>query len=357
MCSLAELRQAAASALLRAWTRRGFIARLLLPVTWLYTLLSAARRGLYTTGACASHRANTRVLVVGNVIAGGAGKTPTVIALVQHLMACGIQVGVVSRGHARQAGAVQRVVAGMATQDTGDEPQLIFNATAAPVVVGVHRAQAVQELLRWHPSIEVVVCDDGLQHYALYRDLEVCVFDDRGLGNGYLLPAGPLRESWPRKAVARCGQDKRRLLVLHTGKSPAFAGFRAKRQLAPHALRASGETIALAQLAALKPLLAVAGIAQPLAFFSDLHDAGLAFVQCIALDDHHVYSAQEVQRWSACQIVCTEKDARKIWQFAPDAIAVPLIQTMEPDFYAALHTLLDPLLATKLSSPHGPQTT
>ena len=165
-------------------------------------------------------------------------ETSTTIALAQHLKARGLQVGVVSRGHGRSGQDVRAVLPSDDAEQVGDEPLLMARATAVPVFVAPRRWDAASALLAAHPQTDIILCDDGLQHYALRRDLEVCVFDDRGLGNGWLLPSGPLREPWPRKPLARVGQTDERLLVLHTGATPAFDGFRAKRTLASHAIAA-----------------------------------------------------------------------------------------------------------------------
>ena len=240
---------ALASALLRAWTGKGPLAWALLPVAALYGALAAVRRQLFRWQRLKSQRVNAFVIVVGNVVAGGAGKTPTVISLVRHLQARGLRVGVVSRGFGRDGQACQPVSASSSAQEVGDEPLLIARATGAPVFVAHDRHQAASALLAQHPQTDVIVCDDGLQHYGLYRDLDICVFDDRGCGNGWLLPAGPLREPWPRRGVAAAGQSAGRLLVLNTSGAGAGVGgggqFSAQRALA---------TVARDRLGAAQPL-------------------------------------------------------------------------------------------------------
>jgi tetraacyldisaccharide 4'-kinase len=202
------------------------------------------------------------------------------------------------------------------------------------------------------------VCDDGLQHYALHRDLEVCVFDNRGCGNGWLLPAGPLREPWPRQALTQAGQSSERLLVLHTGTEPAFTGYRATRTLAPEGLLSDGTRIALGELPTDggKPLFAVAGIAQPQAFFDMLEGLGISLAGTLALPDHYDFDSYLRIPHEGYRLICTEKDAQKLWQVAPDAIAVALVQTAEPAFWSALDTSVDALLSGQLSSLHGHKT-
>jgi tetraacyldisaccharide 4'-kinase len=218
----------------------------------------------------------------------------------------------------------------------GDEPLLIKHSTAASVFVASRRLQAALSLLERHPETQVIVSDDGLQHLALGRDLEICVFDDRGIGNGLLLPAGPLRERWPRPVD----------LVLHTGTRPVFAGFTAKRALDRHAHRADGSHVALADLAqsGIKPLLAIAAIAKPEDFFAMLRAAGLHLVRTISLPDHCDFSTWSRQEYRNYTIICTEKDAVKLWQQEPDALAVPLLCMLDPAFIARLDALLSDLL-------------
>lgn len=314
------------------------VAHLLLPFSWVYRLVAASRRLVYAVGLKPTQKVDALVLVVGNVIVGGAGKTPTVISIVKHLQARGLHVGVISRGYGRDSTATLEVTPTSLPQDVGDEPVLVQRSTGAPVVVGATRVHAAQTLLARHPRTQIVVCDDGLQHYALHRDLEICVFDNRGCGNGWLLPAGPLRESWPRLALAQAGQSNERLLVLHTGTEPAFDGYRATRSLAPAGLLSDGTRIALNSLTYNegKPLFAVAGIAQPQAFFDMLSALSIPLAGTLALPDHYDFHSVLRTSHESYRLICTEKDAQKLWQIAPDAIAVPLIQTAEPSFWSAL---------------------
>jgi tetraacyldisaccharide 4'-kinase len=349
------LARALGPAMVRAWRHRGPLACLMQPVSWLYALLAGVQRAFYRLGWLQPQRLPCAVVVVGNVVAGGAGKTPTTMGLVSHLRASGLAVGVVSRGYGRISDSVRMVQSGDDPADTGDEPLLIARATGAPVYVGRNRHAAASALLAAHPETQVIVCDDGLQHYALYRDVEVCVFDDRGVGNGWLLPAGPLREPWPRKTLAAMGQTAARTLVLHTGKAPAFGGFRAHRTLAPSALAHNGNAIPLDTLKA--PLLALAGIATPDAFFASLSAAGVLFDKTLALPDHFDFAQLDTQQLVGYQVICTEKDAVKLWKVWPTALAVPLVQTLEPAFLTALDSMVQGVLRAKLSSGHGHQTT
>ncbi len=281
----------------------------------------------------------------------GPAKTPLVIALVRHLQAQHIAVGVVSRGYGRSGSDCVEVTPTAPLAQTGDEPALIHKLTGVPVFVADKRTEALQALLAAHPDTAVVLCDDGLQHYALQRDIEIAAFDDRGAGNGWLLPAGPLREPWP--ARKHHGLD----LVLHTGQKPAFEGFTSRRQLADDAWSPSGDRVALDGLRG-RPVTALAGIANPQAFFGMLGDRGLMLEATITLPDHHVFSEADLAGLRGRTVLCTEKDAVKLFALPGaaglDLLAVPLVFSPEPAFFAAFDALLAPLLSP-LPSKHGHQ--
>lgn len=328
-----------ARALQRAWLRRGPLASLLWPASLVFGALAGLRRVAYRTGVLRSEAVPVAVVVVGNVVAGGAGKTPIVIALVRHLQARGLQPGVVSRGHGRQARDCREVHPDADPAQVGDEPLLVARSTRAPVFVAPSRIDAARALLASHPGCRVIVSDDGLQHARLRRDVEICVFDDRGAGNGWLLPAGPLREPWPRAVD----------LVIRTAAS-GLGGFEVQRQLAPAARRRDGTELPLAALAG-RPLVALAGIARPEAFFEMLRARGVQPQRCIALPDHAALATLPAGLEHS-ELVCTEKDAVKLWRLRPDAWAVPLLVELEPAFWPAFDRLLD----AKLSSRHGSET-
>ncbi len=329
-------------ALLQAWTRRGWLAWLLWPVSLAYGALVLLRRGLYQFGVFQTHSVGVPVVIVGNVVAGGAGKTPAVIAIVEHLKARGLQPGVVSRGYGRATNDCREATPDSTAADVGDEPALIARSCSVPVFVAAARDEAVRKLLKAYPQTGVIVCDDGLQHYALQRDVEICVFDDRGIGNGFLLPAGPLREPWPRAVD----------IVLNSGPAPAVPGFGATRELADHAQRADGSRITLAGLSGQRAI-AVAGIARPEPFFEMLRERGVILAEAIALPDHHDFSGWQppaVPTEPDLPLLCTEKDAVKLWHTYPQAWAVPLVFTPDPGMLQALDGLVDARLGAKLSS-------
>lgn len=330
----------------RAQTR-GPMNRLLWPVSLLYRALVATRRWAYAAGWFKVHQLDVPVVVIGNVVVGGAGKTPCTIALVNHLRASGWHPGVVSRGHGRATSGVTHVLADTPAGLAGDEPLLIQRRTGAPVCVAARRVDAAQALLAAHPEVDVLVCDDGLQHLALGRRLSIVVFDDRGTGNGWLLPAGLLREPWPPARAAAFRPD----LLLQQGRadgprpaSVSTAGlplFHASRRLASHAVGPDGETIELSQLNG-QPVTAVAGIARPQVFFDMLRSAGLAPVSEVPLPDHAEPSLY-AERLHGVRgpVICTEKDAIKLFAWLPadspmKAWAVPLELTPEPAFFEAV---------------------
>ena len=323
------------STLTRAWSRRGPLARLLWPVALLMTLLVRLRQGLYMSGVWRTQRLPVPVVVVGNVVAGGAGKTPTVMAVVQHLRTRGHTPGVISRGHGSRLSHPRAVLPTSTAADVGDEPLLMAQHTGVPIWVGHQRVDTAQALLQVNPQVDVLVSDDGLQHLALGRDIEVCVFDDRGVGNGWLLPAGPLREPWPRAVD----------LVLHTGQQPAFSGrscFHARRALAEQAVQADGKRLTLDELSQhAGPLMALAGIANPQAFFDMLRARGLPLARTLPLPDHYEFDSSMTSNCAGYTLICTEKDAVKLWPLMPTAWAVPLQLDLPAPFCAALDALLD----------------
>lgn len=298
-----------AALLQRHWwrPRPSLLARCLQPLSWLYQALAALDRRRQRHQAL---RLPVPVLVVGNLIVGGAGKTPTVITLVQALQARGWRPGVVSRGYGRQGTGLVAVTRSTSARACGDEPLLIHLRTGAPVMVCRDRVQAGQALLQAHPEVDLLVADDGLQHLRLARDRQVIVFDGRGAGNGLLLPAGPLRQPLP--AVAPPNTQ-----VLYNAKaaSTPWPGTLAHRRLtgltrleAWWAGQAAdpGAWAALAQ----HTVRAAAGLAQPERFFHMLEQHGLK-LRRLPLPDH---APLDTPPWGdeAVDVVVTEKDAVKL---------------------------------------------
>jgi tetraacyldisaccharide 4'-kinase len=283
------------------------------------------------------------VLVVGNVVAGGVGKTPVVIALVQHLQAQGWQVGVISRGYGRTDTQIRMIHEQSSAKEVGDEPLLIAKRCACPVAVGSDRVQVARALLAQHPQVQLIVSDDGLQHASLPRDIEICVFDERLTGNGWLLPAGPLRESWPRAHTAAwClevqTRDAPRESIPRPSNGDATQGASSRvdhptapltilRHLSPIAHNAQGQT---KPLTALSPAQALAGIAKPQQFFDQLRLSGVDLRHTWGLSDHdQMHTLPPIE--DSLPLLCTEKDAVKLWQQHPSAWAVALSCTLPPE--------------------------
>ena len=182
------------------WRENGLRARLLLPFGQLFFALAALRRFAYRFGFLRSERLPVPVVVVGNIIVGGAGKTPLTLWLAQRFLTLGRKPGIISRGYGRSGAGIQKVGAGGTAFEVGDEPLLLARRSGCPVYVGSDRAAAARALIAAHPECDLILCDDGLQHYRLQRDVEIAVIDRRCLMNGWPLPAGPLREPAERLA-------------------------------------------------------------------------------------------------------------------------------------------------------------
>lgn len=298
------------SILTRAWLRRGPLACALLPVSLLFRLLAALRLRLFRAGFLSSERLPVPVVVVGNIFIGGTGKTPLTIWLAQALRAAGLRPGVISRGHGGKDSAPRAVSPGANPLDVGDEPLLIAARAGCPVFVGRRRAEAGRALLAAHPEVDVLITDDGLQHYALARDVEIVLFDGRGVGNGWTLPAGPLREPPSRRrdvtvvnapeitpALARAVGGRPFRMQLEGGMAEPLLG---------------GATVPLSGLAG-RRLVASAGIGNPGRFFAMLRSYGLDFAE-LPLPDHHDFLDRPFDAVDADVILITEKDAVKCRQ-------------------------------------------
>ena len=315
--------------LVRAWQSRGLAAWALWPISLLYGAVVRLRRALYRHGTLRSEHPGRPTIVVGNVIAGGAGKTPVVMALVQHLKARGLQPGVISRGYGRSTTDCREVLADSPASEVGDEPALIARSCGVPVFVDRQRIIAARAALR--------------------RDLEVCVFNDQGVGNGFLLPAGPLREPWPRAVDWALYPAA---ATPPAGTAPAFA---LQRGLADHAVRVDGTSLPLPSLRG-QPVHALAAIARPEDFFAMLRARGLTLARTTALPDHHDFTGWSdgdgATQGGQLPLLCTAKDAVKLWSLRPDALAVPLEVGLDRAFFAAVDARLAALLPRpSLSSP------
>jgi tetraacyldisaccharide 4'-kinase len=302
-------RRSSDEALSGIWRSRGPLAWLLLPAGLLFFAVVAVRRALYRARILRAERLPVPVVVIGNIVAGGAGKTPLTIWLVRALQAAGRHPGVVSRGYGRDEDGVREVGVGATAATVGDEPLLMRRRAGCPVFVGRDRVAAARALLAKHPACDVIVADDGLQHYRLARDLELVVCDGRGVMNGWPLPAGPLRESVSRL----CEVDALVLNGRCTAAAPGVPVFRMDLEGAMfYRLDDPAQTCTVADLAG-KRLHALAGIGDPSRFFAHLEGLGLSCAPH-AFADHHRYADADFPR-DGDAIVTTEKDAVK---FPPD---------------------------------------
>ncbi|MEB7555559.1 tetraacyldisaccharide 4'-kinase [Kluyvera cryocrescens] len=294
----------------KIWSGESPLWLLLLPLSWLYGLVSGLIRLCYQIGLKKAWRAPCPVVVVGNLTAGGNGKTPVVIWLVEQLQRQGIRVGVVSRGYGGKAESYPLLLdADSTTAQAGDEPVLIYQRTSAPVAVSPVRVDAVKALLAAH-DLQLVVTDDGLQHYRLARDKEIVVIDGvRRFGNGWWLPAGPMRE----RASRLRSVDAR---IVNGGEPQAGE--------IPMTLR-PGEAVNLLThqrlpVSALQNVVAMAGIGHPPRFFATLNECGLQPVRTVALADHKALTEADVRALvePGQQLIMTEKDAVKCRRFAQE---------------------------------------
>ncbi|MFN4148930.1 MAG: tetraacyldisaccharide 4'-kinase [Rhodocyclaceae bacterium] len=317
---------------MQTWRRRGLAACLLLPVGLIFFALAGLRRWAYRHGWLKSWRLPVPVVVIGNIVTGGAGKTPLTLWLAQRLRAAGRHPGIVSRGYGRVGHDIRKVGAGDTAREVGDEPLLLARRSGCPVVVGADRVAAARALLAAHPECDLLLCDDGLQHYRLQRDFEIAVIDRRGLMNGWPLPAGPLREPPARLREVDA-------LVLHDAVAlpvaavPSFMMRLEGRRF--HLLDDPRVTCEAEKLVGLR-LHAVAGIGEPQRFFDHLAGLGLVF-EAHAFPDHHAYRASDLD-FAGDAILMTEKDALKCAGVTRLPVWVlPVEANVEPDL--ARHVL------------------
>jgi tetraacyldisaccharide 4'-kinase len=317
------------------------LGAILWPLSLLFRTLVAVRRALYRAGVLRAQRLAVPVVVVGNITVGGAGKTPLVHALADHLARRGFRPGIVSRGYGGSNVAPRAVAPGDDPGVVGDEP-LIFAAAGLPVWIGHDRAAAGRGLIEANPGCDVIIADDGLQHYALARNVEVAVIDaSREFGNGLMLPAGPLREPISRlrevdavvRLVARDAQrpsapDGRETLMWH-------------EPLPWRNLRVPSREANPAQWRG-REIHAVAGIGNPQRFFDMVTAPGIT-ASCHPFPDHHAFTAADISFPGAEAILMTQKDALKCAAFADERC-----------WYLPLRAKIDPALAALVEEKlHG----
>jgi tetraacyldisaccharide 4'-kinase len=342
------------------WQKKGWFSLLMRPLSTLAALFVQRKQRRYEQDPSASYRSPVPVIVVGNIIVGGAGKTPIVLALTEQLRALGWTPGIISRGYGVKIGPSPRVGQGqLAAEQFGDEPALLAAQTQAPIAVHPRRALAAQALLTNFPAIDLIISDDGLQHLALQRDMEVVVQDARGVGNGLLLPAGPLREGPERLRsvdwlISQVVADQ----MAPPTPQPAEPGRTLTMNLRPHQVEhlSSGRRLNWSdwqQEYGQQELQALAAIGQPDRFFSMLRTCGLHLNQTFPLPDHAALQAQDFQALHDGLVLITRKDAVKCQHLSDPRLWVVDVQPMfsRPDWIAELDGLLR---KRRLTSPSLP---
>ena len=312
---------------MRHWSGRGAFAWLLWPASLAFGIVVVVRRFLYRIKVLGSIHPGIPVIVVGNLTVGGSGKTPLVLRIVEILREHGWKPGIVSRGYggsaAAEGGHPQEANIASDPGEVGDEPILLARRSGCPVWVAPDRVAACSALREKHPECDVIVTDDGLQHYALARDVEICVVDGRGFGNGFLMPAGPLRETPSRLRSVDA-------VVTHGAKG-----------VAGHDMRLEGDKLVnLSNARDIRPaksfagqkVHAVAGIGDPKRFFLDLARFGMKPVPH-PFPDHHPFTAGDLDFGDAAPVVMTEKDAVKCRRLAKAHYWVfPVSASLDPAF-------------------------
>jgi tetraacyldisaccharide 4'-kinase len=312
----------------RHWYRRGALAWLLWPASLVFSLLVFWRRTLFRLRILRSVHPGIPVVVVGNVTVGGSGKTPLVLWIAEFLKSRGWSPAIVSRGYGAAVDAPRAATVASEPDEVGDEPILLARRSGCPVWVGPDRAQVIAALRLQHPEVDVVVLDDGLQHYRLRRDVEIAVVDARGFGNGFLLPAGPLRE--PRRrlksvdAVVFHGTDRK------PGTADASFAMQLEGDLA-HRMTDARERQPLAAWRGQK-LHAVAGLGNPNRFFVHVGALGPKVVPH-PFPDHHRFTPEELDFGDEAPVLMTEKDAVKLRRHARSGWWVlPVSAKLDPAF-------------------------
>ena len=329
----AQMKGAAHNWIQRVWYEGDGWYRALLPLAGLYWLLISLRRFLYRCGVLRTHGAQVPVIVVGNITAGGTGKTPTTIWLTRELRQRGFAPGIVSRGYGgSKSGASMRVDAKSDPAVVGDEPVLIAMRTGCTVVVDANRARAASMLV--DDGANLIIADDGLQHYALGRNYEICVVDgSRGLGNGLLLPAGPMRETVTRieevDQVLVNGRLRQKQDVMPSGMQNAIEF----ELIASEVCRMNGSLTRLIERFSDTTVHAVAAIGNPVRFFDLLRSHGIQVIEH-AFPDHARIRKGDLEFGDDFDILMTEKDAVKFDRQVSDRF-----------WYVPVDVAIDPVIA------------
>ena len=316
---------------MKHWYGRGLLAWLLWPASLLFRLAAALRRALYRLRLLASEHPGIPVVVVGNLTAGGSGKTPLVIWLAEFLQQKGWTPGIISRGYGAKILQPRAATLVDDAAEVGDEPVLLSRRSGCPVWVGADRVAVARALREAHPEVDLLILDDGLQHYRLRRDVEIAVVDARGFGNGFLLPAGPLREPAARLRSVDA-------VVSH---GAAVQGYTMRLDGDTlHRMTNAAERRAVASFGAEK-IHAVAGIGDPNRFFLHLARLGLNVLPH-PFPDHYPFTAQDLEFAGDAAVVMTEKDAVKLRRSArPNWWVLPVSAQLDPAFGNWLSGRLD----------------
>jgi tetraacyldisaccharide 4'-kinase len=323
---------------MKFWYRRGWLAWLLWPVSWVFLFGVLLRRALYAVRLFKSAHPGIPVIVVGNITVGGSGKTPLVIWIAEELKKKGWSPGIVSRGYGAKIEAPQAATVASDPAEVGDEPVVIARRAGCPVWVGAERAAVAAALRGAHPEVDVLVLDDGLQHYAIRRDIEIAVLDVRGVGNGFLLPAGPLRE--PRFRLRSVDAVVAHGGTAHRDFSMALAGEEV------HRMTDARERRPLKAFAG-ERVHAAAGIGDPNRFFVHVGRSGAKVIPH-PFPDHHAFTPRDLEFGDGLPVILTEKDAVKLRGAArPDWWVLPVSARLDPGFGAWLLRKLDEFRRSK----------
>ncbi len=308
---------------MRHWSRRGALAWLLWPASLAFGVAAMLRRWLFRLRLRRVERVDVPVIVVGNLTAGGSGKTPLVLWIAEFLKAASWKPGIVSRGYGGTVSEPREASIASDPAEVGDEPMLLARRSGCPVWVAPERIAACRALRAQHPECNVIVLDDGLQHYALARDLEIAVVDARGFGNGFLLPAGPLRE--PRSRLRTVDA-----VVAHGAGD--VKGYAMRLEGTDLVRLGDAREVRPAKSFAGQKVHAVAGIGDPNRFFLHLAKLGPKVVPH-PFPDHHAFSAADLEFGDDAPVVMTEKDAVKCKRFAkPQHWVLPVSAALDPSF-------------------------
>jgi tetraacyldisaccharide 4'-kinase len=305
------------------WYRRGAVAWLLWPASVLFGFAVLVRRFFYLIHFLKSEHPGIPVIVVGNITAGGSGKTPLAIWIAEFLKAKGWSPAIVSRGYGAKETAPRAATIASSAEEVGDEPIVLSRRSGCPVWVGADRLAVIDALRAKHDEVDVLILDDGLQHYRVRRDVEIAVLDSRGVGNGWLLPAGPLRE--PARRLGKVDA-----VVANGFEKPGWYGMKLQGETF-HRMTDANDRRPAAAFAGQK-VHAVAGIGDPNRFFLHLVKLGLKPVPH-PFPDHHPFEARELEFGPGAQVVMTEKDAVKLRRAArPDWWVLPVSARLDPAF-------------------------